>query len=146
MIKTIFSFLKGGGWVAIPCILATIYVVNLTRVNPLQKKLVTAGQEIIDLNHEVDVAITLIDRLGAERDSLINKNYGDSLFYTSEKSQLQSTLLTMKRREASQAEVIKHLETGIRIDLVEKIYKDPLFGKHKLTDSTYTEGWRWGAD
>lgn len=151
MFKSILALFKSGGWVVIPCIIATIAVMNWTVVNSkdntieeLNEENVTMAQDIVDLNRELKISEDDVQELIVIRDSLTWKLEEDSVFYLSEKKKLQSTLLSIKRREGSLNEHIKNLETGLRIDLIEKTYRDPWIGKPKIIDSTYTEAWRWG--
>jgi hypothetical protein len=143
MIKFL-GLLKNGGWIAIPFIISTIAIMNWTVVNPTAKKLDKANARITELVAAVEFSESTVAKLVNIKGELEFKSKTDSVNHLQMVKEFQSTIAQVKSREKINQQYIKKLETGIRIDLIEKTFKDPIFGKPKLTDSTYTQAHRWG--
>lgn len=73
-----------------------------------------------------------------------DKSFRDSLNFVGQIGQLQMTIQKLTKSGRDKDIKIENLQKGVRVDLVTLRYRNQVFGKDRLIDSTYIVGHKWG--
>ncbi len=139
--------------IGLALVISTVTIMSVFFLKPKKKKIDQLNTSIVSLTEAVakrDTTILLNQNLITSKEKVIVslqlQAKTDKENFNSQLRQLQNTVALITQRERSKDTLIKNLESGIQVDLVTLIYKDPLIGKKlKLLDSTYTIAWRYGT-
>lgn len=95
---------------------------------------------------EMNIANGIIKNALQDIDSLKSELGEAEYMHKQQVATLQGLIKKTSDQVKAKDKLIENLSTGLQVDLMKLVYKKPLIGKEKLTDSTYIEGYRYGTN
>lgn len=145
-------FKKISTWIiALVASISTVGILQIVSINPKNNKIEELNEKveeqivaIADRDTTIKIKGTQISDLQLLTRQITNEAKEDSINHASQVRQFQSLIRGQVAEIKNKQQLITHLETGVRVDLVTLTFRKRFIGSDQLLDSTYQKGWKFG--